>query len=89
MKKGVFRMTRREAMIFIEKQLRKANTLAKTDLVMDEKNITEISTHWIIPYQSKRYLESGDAQNAVIGIAPYAIDKKTGKIDPKIDTSWM
>ena len=54
-----------------------------------EKNITEISTHWIIPYQSKRYIESGDAQNAVSGIAPYAIDKKTGKIDPKIDTSWM
>ena len=82
-------MTRREAMIFIEKQLRRSNKLEKTDLVMDEKNITEISTHWIIPYQSKRYLESGDAQNAVSGIAPYAIDKKTGKIDPKIDTSWM
>ncbi|MCP4343731.1 MAG: hypothetical protein GY799_33875 [Desulfobulbaceae bacterium] len=82
-------MTRREAMIFIEKQLRKANKLERTDLVMDEENITEISTHWIIPYQSKRYLESGDAQHAVIGIAPYAIDKNTGKIDPKIDTSWM
>lgn len=82
-------MTRREAMIFIEKQLHKANKLENTDLVMDEENITDISTHWIIPYQSKRYLDSGDAQHAVIGIAPYAIDKKTGKIDPKIDTSWM
>jgi hypothetical protein len=82
-------MTRREAMIFIEKQLRRANELEKTDLMMDEKNITEISTHWIIPYQSKRYLDSGDALHAIDGIVPYAIDKKTGKIDPKIDTSWM
>ena len=82
-------MTRREAIIFIEKQLHRSNELAKTDLVMDEKNITEISTHWIIPYQSKRYLESGDARHAVFGINPYAIDKKTGKIDPNIDTSWM
>ena len=82
-------MTRREAMIFIEKQLRRANVLEKTDLVMDEKNITEISTHWIIPYQSKRYLDSGNAKHAAIGINPYAIDKKTGKIDPNIDTSWM
>lgn len=82
-------MTQREAMIFIEKQLKRANELEKTDLMMDEKNITEISTHWIIPYQSKRYLDSGDTKHATIGIVPYAIDKKTGKIDPKIDTSWM
>ena len=82
-------MTQREAMIFIEKQLERTNELEKTDLMMDKKNITEISTHWIIPYQSKRYLDSGDAQHAIAGIAPYAIDKITGKIDPKIDTSWM
>lgn len=82
-------MTKHEAMAFIEEQLNKANELEKTDLTIDVENVTEISTHWIIPYQSKRFLNSGDFQHAILGITPYAIDKETGKIDPAIDTSWM
>ena len=82
-------MTMHEAVVFIEEKLQKINNLEKTDLVIDGKNLTEISTHWIIPYQSKLYLESRDSQHAIRGICPFAVDKKTGEIDPEIDTSWM
>lgn len=86
---GETKITMHEAVIYIEKKLLEINELEKTDLVIDEQNLSEISTHWIIPYQSKLYLESGDSQYAIIGKFPYAVDKETGKIDPEIDTSWM
>ncbi len=82
-------MTKGEAMTFIEEKLHRINELEKNDLMIDAENVTEIRTHWIIPYQSKRFLNSADDQHAIIGIVPYAIDKETGKIDPEIDTSWM
>ncbi len=80
-------MTKREAVIFVEKKLRQGNELDKTDLIVDEANISDAFTHWIIPVQSKRYLDSGNAEHVLIGITPYAIDKATGKIDHDFDTS--
>lgn len=82
-------MTQPEALILIEKLLLEKNIQDKSDLTIDYKNVTEISTHWIIPAESKRYLDSRDSRYKVRDIRPYAIDKISGKIDPTIDTSWM
>ncbi len=80
-------MTKREAVIFVEKKLRQGNDLGRTDLIVDESNISDAYTHWIIPVQSKRYLDSGNGEHILVGITPYAIDKATGKIDHDFDTS--
>lgn len=82
-------MTRSEAILYIEQRLRETNLIEKTDLVIDHKNVTEISTHWIIAYQSKRYIITGDERHAIAGNSPFAVDKITGQVDPSIDTSWM
>lgn len=80
-------MTKHEAIMFVEQQLCRGNDLDKSDLIIDEKNISDGYTHWIIPVQSKRYLDSGNFEDALIGITPYAIDKATGKMDHDFDTS--
>ncbi len=80
-------MTKKEAFKLVEKLLNKGNAADNTDLIVDESNISDIGTHWIIPVQSKKYLESGDDAYAVIGINHYAIRKSTCKIDHSFDTS--
>ncbi len=80
-------MTKQEAVLFVEKNIRRGNDIDKTDLIVDKANISDAYTHWIIPVQSKRYLDSGNSEHALIGITPYAIDKATGKIDHDFDTS--
>ncbi len=79
-------MTKHEAIVFVEKNIQRANNLEKTDLIVDETNIIDAHTHWIIPVQSKLYLDSGDTAYAIIGITPYAVDKVRKKIDHDLDT---
>ncbi len=40
----------------------------------------EKSFGWILFYQSKRYLETGDIRNAVAGNAPIVVAKSDGRI---------
>ena len=80
-------MTIKEVLNLVEKLLNKGNAADNTDLTVDENNISDIDTHWIIPVQSEKYLETGDDAYAVIGISPYAIRKSTCKIDHDFDTS--
>ncbi|MDX2441419.1 MAG: hypothetical protein QNK40_12830 [Desulfobacterales bacterium] len=71
----------------VEKMLIKGNKTDKTDLVAEKTKISDAYTHWIIPVQSKQYIETGDSAYFVIGIHPYAIKKATKKIDHDFDTS--
>ncbi len=80
-------MTKKDAFKLVEKLLNKGNVVDNTDLIVDETSISDIGTHWIIPVQSKKYLETGDDAYAVIGITPYAIRKSTCNIDHDFDTS--
>lgn len=82
-------MTKKDAFKLVEKLLRKGNIADNTDLKVDEVNISDTGTHWVIPVQSERYLETGDDAYAVIGITPYAIIKSTRKIDHSFDTSCL
>ena len=78
-------MTIEKAIDFVQEKLQRKNKSEDTDLIIDKRNVTETQTHWIIPYQSKRYLESGDVQFIIFGIKPLAIDKTTGMVDHAIN----
>ena len=80
-------MTKDESLRLVEKLLSKGNEIDNTDQIVDETKILDADTHWIIPVQSKRYIETGDTAYAVIGINPYAIIKATKKIDHDFDAS--
>ena len=80
-------MTIEEAIDFVQEKIQRENRSEDTDLIIDKRNVTETQKHWIIPYQSKRYLESGDVRFIIFGIKPLAIDKTTGMVDPAINTS--
>ena len=69
------------ALAIVEKLLHKANATDSTDLQIDVDNIGETTNHWLIGYNSAKYLATKDAQYAVMGNSAYAILKTTGKID--------
>ena len=46
---------------------------------MDDETI-EKAYGWVFFYQAKAYLESGDIVDALVGNAPYIVNKYTGEV---------
>lgn len=65
----------------------------RQDLVVDVKNISDAGTHWIVPYNTKEYLETDNPVHSLIGSEPLFISKTTGKhdndFDPEISFTYV
>ena len=74
-------MTKDEAISIVETLLNEGNQSGSSDLTVDTDYMKETETHWIVPYDSKRYLDTGDTSYAMIGNNPFTISKETGLQD--------
>lgn len=79
-------ISKNAAIAVVEKLLNRVNSIDNSDLQIDTAHICETSSHWIIAYNSAKYLSNNDGQYALMGNAPYAICKVSGKIEHDIET---
>ena len=50
------------------------------DLVMVDEHTIERAWGWVFFYDSKRYLETREFQYALVGNAPYIVNRQTGEL---------
>jgi len=50
------------------------------ELVILENQTQEYDFGWVFFYNSKKYVESGDFRDALVGNAPLIVDRKSGQI---------
>jgi hypothetical protein len=86
-RKGEAMISKVQAIAIVEKLLNRSNTVDNGDLQIDADNIGETDSHWIIGYNSSRYLSTNDSQYALMGNNPYAIMKASGQIDHDYETN--
>lgn len=75
-------ITKEEARKRVEKRI--SNLYNKQDdklIIIDEATI-ERDWGWVFFYDSKKRVETGDFRYAVLGNAPFIVEKETGKLIP-------
>jgi hypothetical protein len=71
-------LTKSDAQLLVESELSKPDMAE--DLQILDGSTLEHSWGWVFFYQSKKYLETGDFRDQLVGNAPYIVNKDTGEI---------
>ena len=50
------------------------------DLVIQDSETIEKEWGWVFFYQSRKFIESGDFRDMVVGNAPYIVNKESGDL---------
>ena len=68
-----------KAFKLVENQLRKLES-SDGKFGIDESNTQEHEWGWVVYYNSERFLQTHDVQFALMGNAPFLVNKETGKV---------
>ena len=71
-------ITKSEAFELVERLLSKIEFGDK--YIIDEKNTVEYDWGWVVNYNSQKYLQTDDAQFALMGNGPFLVYRESGKI---------
>ena len=71
---------KKEILDIIVQYLNKISSGSNVELSINFNATKEFEDGWIVHYQSKDYLDSGNEKSRLIGTAPFIIDKSTHKI---------
>ena len=74
-------MDKHQAQSLIEQRLEEnRNPLFNGEVVILEEHTIETDFGWVFFYQTKRWVETGDMMDGLVGNAPFIIDRRDGSI---------